>query len=187
MPEWKRYIRQNLPALHLRPEREIEIIEELSTQLDQAYRDALTAGHTTIEAEQMAKVQLPDFRQLARDIESSQPPRHQPPSRFWQGIPSDLRHALRVMRKSPVFTAVAIATLAVGIGGCTAIFSLIEAVILRPIDYRDPGQLVMVWENQYRRGDDKNVVAMANYLDWKARNHVFSDMSPVLDQIWSNT
>ncbi|HEY3743517.1 MAG TPA: ABC transporter permease [Bryobacteraceae bacterium] len=185
MPDWKDYVRKNLRSLHVRPEREIEITEELSGQLEQAYQDALAAGSDANEAERVAKAQLPDFGVLAREIEVAQPAQHRPPARMWQGMPADVRHSLRVMRKSPVFTAVAIATLAIGIGGCTAIFSLIEAVILRPIGYRDPGQLVMVWENQYRRGFHKNSVAMADYLDWKARNHVFSEMSPVLDQIWN--
>lgn len=103
----------------------------------------------------------------------------------WQGVASDLRHAGRVLRKSPLFTVVAIATLAIGIGACTAIFSLLDAVILRPIGYRDPDQLVMIWESQLRRGQHENVVAMADYLDWKARNHVFSDMSSILDQVWN--
>lgn len=185
MPDWKQYIRKNLRSLHVRPEREIEITEELTGQLEQAYQDALASGHSASEAEEAAKAQLPDFGALALEIEVAQAAEHRPPARLWQGIPGDVRHSLRGMRKSPVFAVVAIATLAIGIGGCTAIFSLIEAVILRPIGYHDPGQLVMVWENQYRRGFHKNSVAMADYLDWKARNHVFSDMTPVLDQTWN--
>src|ERR1700676_5202968 len=108
--------------------------------------EALQAGHSEVEAERMAKAQLPDWQKLGLEIELSQPPQHRPESRIWQGIPADFRHALRVLQKSPVFTVVAIATVAIGIGGCTAIFSLIDAVILRPIDYRQPNQLVMVWE-----------------------------------------
>jgi putative ABC transport system permease protein len=185
MPDWQQYVRTQLPALRVKPERAVGIIEELALQLEQAYLDALKAGHTEAEAERMAKDQLPDWQKLALDIELSQPPQHRPASRLWQGLPGDFRQALRLLQKSPVFTAVAIATLAIGIGGCTSIFSLIDAVILRPIDYARPDQLVMVWEKNFVRGAKKNVVAMADYLDWKARNHVFSDMSPILDQVWN--
>ncbi len=187
MFDWKEYVRTQLPPIRVKPAREIEIIEELATQLEQAYQDALRGGHDDLESQRIAKSQLPDWRTLAVDIEASQPPANRPGPRIWEGIPADLRHAFRVLRKSPVFTAVAVATLAIGIGGCTTIFSLIEAVILRPIGYPEPDQLVMVWEHQYRIGAHKNVVAMADYLDWKARNHVFSDMSPILDQVWNVT
>ncbi|HEY3743518.1 MAG TPA: ABC transporter permease [Bryobacteraceae bacterium] len=185
MRDWKQYIRANLRALRVLPEREIEIIEELSAQLEQAYQEAIAAGNSVRDAERIAEGHMPDFRELASEIEVAQPARHRPAARFWQGVPADVRHAWRAMRKSPVFTVVAIATLAIGIGGCTTVFSLIDAVILKPIDYHDPQQLVMVWENQYRRGLHNNSVALANYLDWKARNHVFADMSPILDQVWN--
>ncbi|MBV8816702.1 MAG: ABC transporter permease, partial [Acidobacteriaceae bacterium] len=187
MPDWKHYVRTHLPALHLNPTRELEIIEELATQLEQAYRDALLAGHDPAQAEHIAASQLPDWKKLASEISRAESPRHTAPSRFWETLPADVRHAWRVLLKSPLFLAVAVLTLAIAIAGCTTMFSLIEAVILRPLAYREPGQLVMVWENQYRRGYHKNVVAMADYLDWKTRNHVFSDMSPVLDQVWNVT
>jgi predicted permease len=185
MPDWKEHVRKQLPAMRVGPAREAEIVEELAAQLDQAYEEALLAGHDAREAAHVAEAQLPDWQRLALEIERSQTPRARVSARLWQGIAGDLRHGLRVLRKAPLFTTVAVATLAIGIGGCTAMFSMIEAVILRPIGYRSPEQLVMVWENQIGRGVHKNVVAMADYLDWKARNHVFSDMSPVLDQLWN--
>ena len=187
MPDWKEYVRANLLPLRILAPREAEIVEELAAQLEQAYTEALNAGRDEGEAARLAKAQLPDWQKLASDIEVAQAMQHRPPSRFWQGVPSDLRHAARVLRKTPVFTVIAIATLAIGIGGCTAIFSLIEAVLLRPIGYSDPDRLVMVWEHEYRSGFHKNVVAMADYLDWKARNRVFGDMSPILDQMWNFT
>lgn len=187
MADWKEYVRAQLPALHARPLREADIVEELAAQLEQAYQEALRAGHNPGEAERIAKSQMPDWRGLAAEIDAAQPPQHRPEPRFWQGIPADIRHAGRVLRSNPLFTGVAIATLALGIGACTAMFSLIEAVLLRPIGYRQPDKLVMVWEYEYRRGDHQNVVAPADYFDWKARNHVFSDMSPVVDQLWNVT
>jgi putative ABC transport system permease protein len=191
MPDWKRYIQKHLPPLHIKPEREAEIVEELAAQLDQVYQEALRNGEPPDAAEQIACKQFPNWQALARSIEISERDANRLPppllQRLTRGIPSDFRHALRVIRKSPSFALIAVATLALGIGGCVTIFSLIDAVILRPIDYRQPDQLVMVWESNVKHGGGKNVVSMANFLDWKARNHVFSDLSVVENQIWNVT
>ncbi len=120
MPDWKEYVRAHLPALRLAPERECSIVEELASQLEQAYREARQAGETEPAAEQRAKSQFADWRALGRAIEVSAPAPHRPLS----GIPSDLRHACRVLRHNPAFSLVGIVTLALGIGGCTTIFSL---------------------------------------------------------------
>ena len=64
----------------------------------------------------------------------------------WKLSARDLRQAWRALRRTPAFTAMAIATLAVGVGVNTAMFSLLQAVLLRPLPYKDPGQLVMVWQ-----------------------------------------
>jgi putative ABC transport system permease protein len=183
MQDWREYVRAHLPALVIRPEREAEIIEELAEQLAQKYAEALAAGSSEADAIRAAEAQISDWHALARDIETSD--RRNRPT--LSGIPGDLRHAFRVMRKSPMFTIVAVSTLAIAIGGCTAILSLLDAVVLRDIGYRDSDQLVMVWENQVTRDVHKNVVAMADYLDWKARSHVFSDLCLVLDQVWNLT
>jgi putative ABC transport system permease protein len=90
---------------------------------------------------------------------------------------SDLRHSLRQIVKNPGFFAVAVAALALGIGANTAIFSAVEAVLLRPLPYFQPDRLVMVWEDSSFIGFPHNTPAPANYLDWKAQNTVFSDMA----------
>jgi putative ABC transport system permease protein len=92
---------------------------------------------------------------------------------LWQ----DLRFGLRMLVKSPGFTAVAVLSLALGIGANTAIFSLVNAVLLRPLPFSDPDRLVMVWEDAGWIGFPRNTPAVANYVDWKTQNHVFEDMS----------
>jgi predicted permease len=90
---------------------------------------------------------------------------------------TDLRQSLRQIVKNPGFFAVAVTALALGIGANTAIFSAVEAVLLRPLPYFQPERLVMVWEDSSFIGFPDNTPAPANYVDWKAQNTVFRDMA----------
>jgi len=88
----------------------------------------------------------------------------------------DLRYAFRQLGKTPGFTAVAVLTLALGIGANTAIFSLINAVLLRPLPYEKPDRLVLIWESAPFFGLRDSPVAPANYVDWRARSRSFEEM-----------
>ena len=99
----------------------------------------------------------------------------------------DVRFSLRTMAKKPGFTAVAIIIMALGIGANTAIFSLVRAVLLRPLPFANPGRLVMVWEDAAYIGFPKNTPAPANFMDWKARNEVFEDMAAVTERDFNLT
>jgi putative ABC transport system permease protein len=83
----------------------------------------------------------------------------------------DLRHGARSLRRSPGFTAVAVIALALGIGANTAVFSVVNAVLLRPLAYRDPGRLVTLLHG------GSNPVAVANYLDWRDQSRSFETMA----------
>ncbi len=89
----------------------------------------------------------------------------------------DIRYGVRGLLKRPGFTVIALITLALGIGANTAIFSVVNAVLLRPLQFRDPEQLVVVWEEAAFAGFPTNTPAPANYIDWKNQNQSFSDMS----------
>jgi putative ABC transport system permease protein len=90
----------------------------------------------------------------------------------------DVRFALRLLAKSPGFTAVAVLTIALAVGPNTAIFSMINAVLLRPMPYRDADRIVMLWENWKTRGFEQLPVSGPDFLDWKRESRSFEDMSP---------
>jgi predicted permease len=89
----------------------------------------------------------------------------------------DLRYALRQLRKSPGFALFAGAALALGIAATTAVFSVTDAVLLRPLSYRDPSRLVMIWQDDSNFGFPRNNPTPFAYMQWKERNRVFEDMA----------
>ena len=96
-----------------------------------------------------------------------------------RSISDDIRYGLRLLRQAPAFTVIAICALALGIGANTAIFSTLDSVVLRALPYQDPDRVVMVFEDATRIGFPRNTPAPANYFDWKAQNHVFTDMAAI--------
>lgn len=91
---------------------------------------------------------------------------------------TDVRLAARALRKDAGFTSMAALVLAVGIGATSITFSLIDATLLRPLPYRDPSRLVMVWEHS--PADARSRVSPLNFLDWSEQSHVFESMAGVV-------
>src|SRR6187402_2820088 len=87
----------------------------------------------------------------------------------------DVRHSARSLRQSPGFTAIAVLTLAIGIGANTAIFSFLDGLLLKPLPYRDAGRIVRVLEKPPR--GERNGISTLNFLDWQKDNTVFEFMS----------
>ena len=94
-----------------------------------------------------------------------------------ENLLKDIRYGVRGLWKRPGFTVVAVLTLALGIGANTAIFSVVNAVLLRPLQFRDPEQLVMIWEDAAFIGFPRNTPAPANYVDWKNQSQSFADVA----------
>src|SRR5258706_3104979 len=92
-------------------------------------------------------------------------------------LAQDVRYAIRTLRKSPAIAGAMVVVLALGIGANTAIFSLANALLLRPLPFPDADRLMVVWEDESWIGFPRNTPAPANYLDWKRQNQVFEDMA----------
>src|SRR5260370_18328272 len=104
-----------------------------------------------------------------------------------QTVLSDLRHGIRRLLKSPGFACIAILALGLGIGANSAIFSLVDRVLIHPLPYADPDRLVMVWEDASYISFPRNTPAVGNFVDWKKQNQVFSDMAATRDMAISLT
>src|SRR5687768_9789035 len=91
----------------------------------------------------------------------------------------DLRFAARSFLRAPRFSVPAILALALGIGATSAIFSVVRGVILKPLPYRDPDQIVVVWEHNLRRNRPRNVIGAANFVEWHVRNQSFEYLGMV--------
>ena len=90
---------------------------------------------------------------------------------------NDLKFALRQLLKNPGFTLVAVFALALGIGANTAIFSVVNAVLLRPLPFKEPDRLVTVWERDPKQGYEQNFASTGTFLDWQRQNQSFEDMA----------
>ncbi len=99
----------------------------------------------------------------------------------------DLRYGLRMLAKNPGFTAVAVITLALGIGANTAIFSVVNAVLLRPLPFKDAERLVTVWGKNLQKGIDTGLVSPADFADWRGQNRVFEEMAASDDAMYTLT
>src|SRR6266545_5920607 len=160
MPNWNHIVRQHLAVLRLPPEREIEIVEELALHLEAAYEDALAAGLSEAEAEARA-VRSYDWCLLECELSRAERPAAramQPPLELierkggmrMESFMQDLRFGARMLLKTPGITLAAALSLALGIGANTVIFSVVNAVMLRPLPYLEPDRLVQVWETNPR-------------------------------------
>jgi putative ABC transport system permease protein len=186
MPDWKAEIRARLQSLRLMPTREAAIVEELTQYLDDYYAELLSGGVTSAEAERQTRAELSGSELLARELQRAERQVPQEPivrgtnqrtnmiADLWQ----DLRFGARMLLKQPGFSLIAVLTLALGIGANTAIFSIVNAVLLRPFPYQAPERLVMLREHVSGGGAGFSP-SYPNFADWRTQNTVFASIAAV--------
>ena len=99
------------------------------------------------------------------------------PGEYLEMLRLDTRYALRLMRKSPLFTLIAILTLALGVGSLTSAFTLLNAFFLRPLPFAEPDQLVHIWQTDSKQGQDQLRVSVPNYEDWQRESTSFEEIA----------
>jgi predicted permease len=195
MPDFKAEISARLSELQLSPTREAEIIEELSQHLEQEYERALNSGASREEACERVLEELNTSDVLRRELKNVERRDSQEPItlgkesaiNIFSDLGQDIRYALRMLAKNPAFTAIAVVALALGIGANTAIFSVVNAVLLRPLPFKHPEQLVMLWENAAHLGFPKDTPSPANFLDWQKQAHSFTGMAAMVERSFNLT
>jgi putative ABC transport system permease protein len=201
MRDWVAPVRERLTALG-RGAPDHVMVEELAAHLEQAYEDARAAGQSDEDAGATA-LRLLDAADLLRStVDARRPavpqrvtewsraeplPLQKGPWMSTLNVSRDIRHALRLILRAPGFSAIAILTFAVGIGVNTAVFTVVNGVLLRPLPYPDADRITMVWMDNRRQGIREDITSYPAYLDWKAQSTSYAHMAAYTPSAFSLT
>jgi len=152
-----------------------DLKRDISDHIERETEDNIQHGMSPQEARYAA---LRKFGNATRVAEET---REVWSSVWFEQLLQDIRLGLRRLRKSPGFTVLAVLTLGLGIGASTSIFSVVNAVLLGPLPYKDPSRLAMIWGTNARRGLDKTPVSPGDYFEWKQKNTAFQDIAASYD------
>jgi putative ABC transport system permease protein len=185
MRNWKSEVRDRLARLEIPPTHHAAIAEEVGQHLEDRYTTLVARGMRPESADRAVLQELSDSDVLAREVQRVVPHREPDADALGGGgrrsrleaLWQDLRYATRTLRRTPGFTAMAIVTLALGAGATTAIFTIINTVVLRPLPFAEPDRLVRLWESNPEKGWPQFSVSHPNFLDWRARSRSFERMA----------
>ncbi|HJR61894.1 MAG TPA: ABC transporter permease [Vicinamibacterales bacterium] len=181
MRNWKSEVRSRLAKLDVSPTRHAAIAEEVGQHLEDRYAVLVARGVSPEAADRAVLQELSDSDVLAREVQALVQRADPEPAtsgggggRPWlESLWLDLRYGARTLRRSPGFTAVAAITLALGAGATTAIFTIVNAVVLRPLPFTEPDRLVRFWESNPEKGFPTFSVSQPNFLDWRSQSRTF--------------
>jgi putative ABC transport system permease protein len=181
---WKDEVRQRLAAFDVEPHRSAEIIEELALHLEDRVEELRRRALTPEQADATARAELDrlDIAALARRVARPNPAEATPGAEstsgsWFRGAGADVRYGLRALRRQPGLSAVALGVLALGIGGSAGIFSVVNAVLLRPLPFRAPEQLVSFWGTAPEKGLPVVNYPDALYAYYRARSRTLSSLA----------
>ena len=166
---WLRELARRLRMLMHRRQFDADLEEEMRLHLELRQQEHLESGMTADSARVAARRRFGNVTALKEKSHIAWG------WEWFEHLALDVRHSLRLLRKSPGFTLVAVLTLALGIGANAAIFSVVNGILLRPLPYHAPNRLTVVWEKNSDGTPDN--VGYATYLDWKAQNHTFEQLA----------
>jgi predicted permease len=171
LPDWLRVdsLRFRIATLFRRSQMNAEIEEELRAHIQHRADDLERSGLHRAEAERRARIEFGGHARFTEECHEALG------SNFIETLIQDVRFGLRMLRQSPGFTAAAVVTLALGIGANTALFSVVNGVLLNPLAYPHPGQLVALYGKT--AGFDQAPIAYLNFLDWQRDTQTFSAMA----------
>ncbi|HEY3455164.1 MAG TPA: ABC transporter permease [Bryobacteraceae bacterium] len=164
-----------------RKQREQDLVRELSAHLEAEAAEQRERGIAPEEARYAAQRAFGNTAFVKEEL------REMWNWGFMERFLQDIRFSLRMLRKSPGFAVFAVLALALGLGANAAIFSVVDAVLLRSLPFRHSDRLVEVWEDASRFGFPRAPLAPANFVDWKRRNHVFEDMAALKGDLYALT
>src|SRR6266568_418262 len=168
---WWQKLRLRLRALFQKEKLDARMDEEMRSHIEMQTQENIEAGMQPEEAHYAA------FRQFGWVESIKETCRDQRGVSWIENLGQDVRYGARILRKNPCFTAVALFTLALGIGANTAMFSMVNTVLLQPLPYGQPERLVRLFERYKEEGWERSPVAPANFLDWRTQNTVFESIA----------
>jgi putative ABC transport system permease protein len=199
MPDWVAIVRERLARLTQGVPDDV-IVEEMALHLAQAYDEALESGLSEDEARVRVMRVLDASELLRRTIAARRPPlprrisdwsRQEPAARGgWMSpvtVSRDARYALRMLFRAPAFSAIAILTFAVGIGVNTAVFNVVNGVLLRPLPYAEADRITLLWMDNRRQGIKEDITSYPNYVDWRDQSTSYTQMAAFRPSAFSLT